>query len=128
MNNGAASPFAQFPAFGNNRSGGHGLYTGGIGIIVDNSAFDARPFSLTGQDTPKPAYNRLTGMAALGGPLKIPHMLPNGPNVFCRLSMDAKPERHDRTRTDANGGGTRRKFVTIGGPYRRPHHGSAFSR
>jgi trimeric autotransporter adhesin len=82
MNNGAASPFAQAGAFGNNRSGGRGLYTGGIGMIVDNSALDAKPFSLTGQNTPKAAYNRLTGVATLGGPLRIPHLLKNGPNFF----------------------------------------------
>jgi hypothetical protein len=82
VNNGAASPFAQFPAFGNNRRGKRGLYTGGIGMTLDNSALDAQPFSLTGQNTPKPAYNRLTGMAVLGGPLKIPHLIPNGPNFF----------------------------------------------
>ncbi|HXE12229.1 MAG TPA: carboxypeptidase-like regulatory domain-containing protein, partial [Bryobacteraceae bacterium] len=76
VNNGAASPFAQFPAFGNNRRGRKGLYTGGIGMTLDNSALDAQPFSLTGQNTPKPAYNRLTGMAVLGGPLKIPHLMP----------------------------------------------------
>jgi len=82
MNNGAASPFAQFAAFGNNRSGGRGLYNGGIGVIVDNSATDARPFSLTGQNTPKPSYNRVTGLLALGGPLQIPHLIKRGPNFF----------------------------------------------
>jgi hypothetical protein len=82
VNNGAASPFAQFAAFGNNRSGAKGLYNGGIGMILDNSALDAQPFSLTGQNTPKPAYNRLTGLVTLGGPLRIPHLLRNGPNFF----------------------------------------------
>ncbi len=82
VNNGAASPFAQFAAFGNNRSGTKGLYNGGIGVILDNSALDAQPFSLTGQNTPKPAYNRVTGVVTLGGPLKIPHLLRNGPNFF----------------------------------------------
>ena len=82
MNNGAASPFAQAPAFGNRRMAGRGLYTGGIGLILDNSALDAKPFSLTGQDTPKPAYSRITGLAALQGPLRIPHLFRHGPNFF----------------------------------------------
>lgn len=82
INNGAASPFAQSPVFGNNRKGSKGLYNGGIGLTFDNSALDARPFSLTGQNTPKVAYNRMTGLATLGGPLKIPQLLPNGPNFF----------------------------------------------
>jgi trimeric autotransporter adhesin len=72
--NGAASPFAQLAAFGNNRNGAKGLYNGGIGVTFDNSALDAQQFSLTGQNTPKPAYNRLTGLAALGGPVADPHL------------------------------------------------------
>jgi hypothetical protein len=81
-NNGASSPFALSQAFGNNRRGPPSLYNGNLGFIVDNSAIDARPFSLTGQDTPRPAYNRFTGVAAFGGPLKIPHLIKNGPNIF----------------------------------------------
>ncbi len=82
MNNGATSSFAQAAAFGNHRNGGNGLYNGGIGIVLDNSALDARPFSLTGQNTPKAAYNRMTGVVALGGPLRIPRFIRNGPNFF----------------------------------------------
>ena len=82
MNNGAASPFAQAAAFGNNRFGGRSLYTGGIGMTFDNSALNARSFSLTGQDTPKPGYNRMTGLLTFGGPLRIPHLIRNGPNFF----------------------------------------------
>ena len=80
--NGAASRFAQAFAFGNFRNGAHGLFNGGLGLIFDNSALDARPFSLSGQSTPKPAYNRITGVATLGGPLRIPHILQHGPNFF----------------------------------------------
>ena len=80
--NGAASPFAQLAAFGNNRNGAKGLYNGGIGVILDNSALDAQPFSLTGQNTPKPVYNRLTGVAALGGPLQVRHLFKRPPYFF----------------------------------------------
>ncbi|MGH9449188.1 MAG: carboxypeptidase regulatory-like domain-containing protein, partial [Terriglobia bacterium] len=82
VNNGAASPFAQMPAFGNHRNGANGLYRFGIGAILDNSALDAAPYSLSGQRTPKSVYNRITGIATFGGPLKIPHLLQNGPTVF----------------------------------------------
>ena len=82
VNNSATSPFALAPAFGNNRAGGRGLYTGGIGFILDNSALDARPYSLTGQNTPKTDYNRMTGLLTVGGPLRIPRLLNNGPNIF----------------------------------------------
>src|SRR5437660_2423244 len=51
-------------------------------MILDNSALDARPFSLTGQNTLKPAYNRITGTVTLGGPLRIPRLLNNGPIFF----------------------------------------------
>ena len=73
VNNGAASPFAQNAAFGNNRRGPRSLYNGNLGFVIDNSALDARPFSLTGQSTPKAAYNHLQGMASYGGPLKLPN-------------------------------------------------------
>ena len=80
--NGAASPFAQLAAFGNNRNGGKGLFNGGIGLTFDNSALDAQQFSLTGQNTPKLSYNRLTGMAALNGPLQIPRLFKRPPVFF----------------------------------------------
>ncbi len=83
VNNGAASPFAQFGAFGNNRRGIRSLYNGGIGLIIDNSSLDARAFSLTGQNTPKPDYNKVTGSFNFGGPIKIPGLTHNnGPNFF----------------------------------------------
>ncbi|MBZ5581269.1 MAG: TonB-dependent receptor [Acidobacteriia bacterium] len=71
VNNGANSPFAQAAAFGNFRKFGRSLYNGNLGLLVDNSALDARPFSLTGQNTPRPAYNRMTAVGSFGGPLKI---------------------------------------------------------
>jgi len=82
QNNGAASPFAQLATFGNNRNGGNSLYNGSIGLILDNAALDARPFSLSGDNTPKAAYNQITGVATFGGPLNIPHVFRNGPFVF----------------------------------------------
>jgi trimeric autotransporter adhesin len=83
VNNGAALPFALPRAFGNDRPGSSALYSGNLGFTFDNSAFDARAFSLTGQDTPKPDYNHFTGLATFGGPLKIPHLLRRkGPDVI----------------------------------------------
>ena len=80
--NGAASPFALMPAFGNNRNGGRSLYTGGLGVILDNSALDAQQFSVTGQNTPKPAYDRLTGLVFFGGPLQIRRLFKRPPFIF----------------------------------------------
>jgi hypothetical protein len=82
VNNAATSPYSLSAAFGNNRTGGKGLYNGGFGLVLDNSSFDARPYSLSGIVTPKAAYNRVTGTFNLGGPIRIPHLLRNGPNFF----------------------------------------------
>jgi hypothetical protein len=81
INNAAASPFGQSPAFGNYRVR-RSLYNGALGLTLNNSAWDARSFSLTGQDTAKPDYTRAQLTGSFGGPLKIPGILPrNGPDV-----------------------------------------------
>jgi hypothetical protein len=82
VNNGASSPFAQAARFGNNVRGPGSLYNGSIGVIEDNSTLDANSFSYTGQPTPKPGYNHFTGLANFGGPIRIPHLIPNGPYFF----------------------------------------------
>jgi len=82
VNNGAASPFAQARAFGNNRPGGRGLYNGGIGLLTSNSALDSRPFSFTGQPAEKPQYNDVHFIANFGGPIRIPRLMRRGPNFF----------------------------------------------
>jgi trimeric autotransporter adhesin len=74
VNNGAASPFAQNPAFGNARRGGRSLYNGSLGVVLGSSVLDAENYSLTGQPTPKPPYTQLTGLVNFGGPIKIPHI------------------------------------------------------
>ena len=82
VNNGAASPFAQARAFGNNRPGGRGLYNGGFGLLTSNSAWDARPSSFTAQPAPKPDYNDVHFVANFGGPIRIPRLMRRGPNFF----------------------------------------------
>ena len=82
VNNAATSKYTISPAFGNRRPGTRGLYTGGIGTIVGNSVFDARPYSLTGLQVPKDSYSRVTTVFTLGGPLNIPHLMWHGPDFF----------------------------------------------
>ena len=82
VNNASTSRFSLSPAFGNRRPGSKALYNGGIGAIFNNSALDARPYSLTGLPFPKAFYNQLTEVFTLGGPLKIPHLFYHGPNFF----------------------------------------------
>jgi trimeric autotransporter adhesin len=79
VNNAATSPFNQLPAFGNNRAPGKWPYNGNIGFRLGNSALDARPFSLTGQNTSRQPYTRFTGIFSFGGPIRIPRLLRNGP-------------------------------------------------
>jgi hypothetical protein len=67
VNNGAASPFAQLAAFGNNRRGGRSLYNGGIGLVLGNSAWDARSYGIA-----QPSYNDTQFLGSFGGPLKLP--------------------------------------------------------
>ena len=81
-NNAATSRYTLTPAFGTRRSGSKALYTGSLGLIASQSSLDARPYSLTGLQLPKADYSRLTGVATLGGPLNIPHLLWHGPNFF----------------------------------------------
>ena len=81
QNNGASSPFAQAASFGNNRRGPNSLYNGSFAIVEDNSALDAKTFSYTGLDTPKPQHNHLTALFNFGGPIKIPHLIRNGPQL-----------------------------------------------
>lgn len=79
QSNAATSKYTMDGAFGNRRAGSKALYTGGIAVHEENSVLDARPYSLTGLPTPKDQYNRVTGVFTLGGPIKIPHVLRNGP-------------------------------------------------
>jgi len=90
-NNAATSKYSLSPSFGNHRPGEKGLYSGGVGAVVDNSALDSRPYSLSGLALPKDSYNRITALATFGGPIQIPHLFYNGPNLFvaCQWTRNA---------------------------------------
>jgi outer membrane receptor protein involved in Fe transport len=81
VNNGAASPFAQPAAFGNNRRRPGALYNGMVGGLFSNSAWDARSYSLTGMPVPRPDYYNVHLLSTFGGPVKLPR-LQNRLNVF----------------------------------------------
>ncbi|HLK50964.1 MAG TPA: carboxypeptidase regulatory-like domain-containing protein [Bryobacteraceae bacterium] len=72
-------------AFGNGRRDRRRQYNGNVALILDNSALDARPYSLTGQDTPKAAYAQFRTTGLFGGPLKIPHLV-SGENTFFTIN------------------------------------------
>ena len=82
VNNAAASPIAQPPAFGNNRRQGRSLYSGGIGFIYGNSALDSRPFAFGGVEPAKPNYQNARVTASFGGPIKLSPTLRKDPTFF----------------------------------------------
>ncbi|WP_254060269.1 TonB-dependent receptor [Granulicella sp. L56] len=81
VNNAATSRFTLAQRFGNTASG-RSLYSFSLNTRLNNSVFDARSWSPTGIDTSKPDTSQITGGFALEGPLKIPGLLRNGPNIF----------------------------------------------
>jgi hypothetical protein len=81
VNNGGDTPLAQSGAFGNFRKG-RSLYNASLGLTFDNSALDAQPFSLTGENTPQPSYSRTTGNLNFAGPLSLKRLFKQSPNVF----------------------------------------------
>ena len=74
VNNGAASPFAQPRAFGTNRPGQRSLYNGAAGLQLGNSAWDARPYSLTGERPARPSYTDAQFVGTFQGPFRIPRL------------------------------------------------------
>jgi len=86
VSNAATSTLRLPGSFGNNRSGGHGLYDFSLVAQEQSSAFDARSYSLAGNEGAKPSYNNFTGAATLGGPLRIPQLLRDGPYVFAQYT------------------------------------------
>ncbi len=88
VNNGAASPFAQPSAFGNNRRRPGALYNGMVGGLFSNSVWDASPYSLTGIPTPRPDYYNVHVLGTFGGPITVPR-LQNRMNVFVGFQRTA---------------------------------------
>jgi hypothetical protein len=59
---------------------------GALFYSVDDSTFDAKPYSLTGAPTPKADYRQQRFGGVLGGPLKIPHIYDGGSKTFFFLN------------------------------------------
>jgi hypothetical protein len=75
--NGASTPFALQRAFGNVRAP-RSPYRGNFSINGNSALLDARSYSLTGQDTPRPDYHRLQSTLSITGPFQIPHVFRMG--------------------------------------------------
>jgi len=85
-------------SFGNGRRNPRSRYNANVALILNNSALDARPFSLTGQDTPKAAFAQFRSTGMLGGPLKIPHVL-SGQKTFFTINYQLTRGRNATTTT-----------------------------
>ena len=83
--NGAATPFAQPRAFGNNRPRQGAPYTGLVSGIFADSAWNARPFSFAGPDLPAPFTGNAQFEFVLGGPLRVPGLIHGGPQMLLTL-------------------------------------------
>jgi hypothetical protein len=75
--NGAATNLGLQRAFGNVRIP-RSPYRGTASIRGNSSFFDARAYSLTGQDPRQPGYGRMQASIALSGPLLIPRLFRMG--------------------------------------------------
>ena len=70
-------------SFGNRRPNARAnSIRGGLNLQLSNSAFDARPYSLTGQTVPKASYGSGNFGFMLGGPLHIPKLITNDKTFF----------------------------------------------
>jgi hypothetical protein len=61
--------------FGNRARRGRQGYHGSLSFSLNNSALDARPYSLTGETVPKPSFAQSRLSFAGGGPLMIPKLV-----------------------------------------------------
>jgi len=85
-------------SFGNGRRNARMRYNGNVAFTLDNSALDAQQFSLTGQETAKPAYAKSRMTAMFGGPLKIPHVL-SGEHTTFTINYQLARQRNGTTYT-----------------------------
>lgn len=69
-------------SFGNRNSRGRDGIRGGASFTLGNSAFDAKPYSLSGQDNPKAAYAASRFSLVGGGMLHIPKILTDDKTFF----------------------------------------------
>ncbi len=83
--NGASSPYAQSPAFGNARRGGPRLYTYAVVLNESNAALNANSYDLAGSHPVKPPSNNFTGGFQFQGPLQIPHFVSTRDNVRLQI-------------------------------------------
>ena len=124
--NGGASLYAQPRAFGNNRPGSGPPYTGGVSATIGNSAWNARPYSFNESSASDPSYGDVQLEFTFGGPLRIPRLIRNGPQMFVAYRHGVA---HDATAHSARMPSARERagdFSESPIPLRDPLTGNAF--
>ncbi len=69
-------------SFGNGRRDRRMQYNGNAAFTLDNAVWDARSYSINGQETAKAPYAKARASLMFGGPLKIPKLLDGTKGTF----------------------------------------------
>ena len=80
-------------AFGNGRRDPRLTYNGNASFSLDNSAWDARTFSVTGANVNKPVYANGRGSVMFGGPLRIPKLVSATRRIMFTFNYEAQRNR-----------------------------------
>jgi len=89
-------------AFGNGRRDPRNMYQFGANFSLDNSALDARSFSVTGANLGKPAYANGRGGLNFGGPLRIPGLVSASRRILFSVNYQFNRNRTGSTSTPVN--------------------------
>jgi hypothetical protein len=89
-------------AFGNGRRNPQYTYQFGANFSLDNSALDARSFSVTGADLGKPAYANGRGGLNFGGPLRIPKLVSADRHILFSINYQFQRNRTGQTSNPVN--------------------------
>jgi hypothetical protein len=89
-------------AFGNNRRDPRNMYTGNASFSLDNSALDARTYSVTGSNLNKPSYANGRGSLMFGGPLRIPKLVSADKHIMFTINVQFQRNRTGTLSNPAN--------------------------
>lgn len=78
------------------------MYMIGADFSLDNSALDARSFSVTGADLAKPAYAAGRGGVMVGGPLRIPKLVSAEKRIMFTFNYEFQRNRTGTTSNPVN--------------------------
>jgi len=112
-----AGPWRGDGPFGNRIARGRESVRGSLFFSLNNSAFDARPYSLTGEKVSKPSYAQSRFGLVLGGPLALPK-LPRSERTFFFFSYTGS-----RSRSPFHAVSTLPTLAQRGGDFSEPLRG-----